>query len=368
MVLPETCLMPEPTGFVSSNRRYEQWLNDQLGTELVKADLVTKREKMGRGACPFLRATYWRWAETVLAACPKLAELNPVLSVGDLHLENFGTWRDAEGRLVWGINDFDETAVMPFALDITRLATSILLAEATSGESFERLCAALLAAYRKGLDEPRPIVLDQHRAELRARMAVPEKDRAKFWNKIAKQRTQKAPDRFQAALLRAMPEPGLVVRTSRRVAGLGSLGRPRWLGQADWKGGAVLREAKAVLPSAWHFAQGSRDAYIRVAESALGRFRAIDPWYSVTDGIVVRRLSPNNRKIEADANGLGKIDALLVEAMGLEVANIHANAGRDAVAAIRSDLRRLPKAWLAAAATTMAEVTRRDLAEWQASA
>ena len=25
-----------------------------------------------------------------------------VLSVGDLHLENFGTWRDADGRLVWG--------------------------------------------------------------------------------------------------------------------------------------------------------------------------------------------------------------------------------------------------------------------------
>ena len=30
------------------------------------------------------------------------------LSVGDLHVENFGTWRDSEGRLIWGINDFDE--------------------------------------------------------------------------------------------------------------------------------------------------------------------------------------------------------------------------------------------------------------------
>ena len=28
--------------------------------------------------------------------------------------ENFGTWRDADGRLVWGVNDFDEAAVMPW--------------------------------------------------------------------------------------------------------------------------------------------------------------------------------------------------------------------------------------------------------------
>ena len=51
-----------------------------------------------------------------------------VLSVGDLHLENFGTWRDADGRLAWGVNDFDEAAVMPYVLDLVRLATSIQLA------------------------------------------------------------------------------------------------------------------------------------------------------------------------------------------------------------------------------------------------
>ena len=43
--------------------------------------------------------------------------------------ENFGTWRDAEGRLIWGVNDFDEAARMPYALDIVRLATSAVLAE-----------------------------------------------------------------------------------------------------------------------------------------------------------------------------------------------------------------------------------------------
>ena len=47
-----------------------------------------------------------------------------VLAIGDLHLENFGTWRDAEGRLVWGINDFDEAWALPYTNDLIRLATS----------------------------------------------------------------------------------------------------------------------------------------------------------------------------------------------------------------------------------------------------
>ena len=51
-----------------------------------------------------------------------------VLAVGDIHLENFGTWRDADGRLVWGVNDFDEAAEMPYVLDLIRLATSALVA------------------------------------------------------------------------------------------------------------------------------------------------------------------------------------------------------------------------------------------------
>ena len=40
--------------------------------------------------------------------CAELRLRREVLAVGDLHVENFGTWRDTEGRLIWGINDFDE--------------------------------------------------------------------------------------------------------------------------------------------------------------------------------------------------------------------------------------------------------------------
>ena len=47
-----------------------------------------------------------------------------LLCVGDLHVENFGVWRDAEGRLVWGVNDFDEACEAAFAGDLVRLLAS----------------------------------------------------------------------------------------------------------------------------------------------------------------------------------------------------------------------------------------------------
>ena len=83
---------------------------------------------MRDSAFAFLRATYWRWAETILEVCPDLANAPAVLAVGDTHLENFGTWHDGEGRLVWGVNDYDEAAEMPYILDLVRLATSATLA------------------------------------------------------------------------------------------------------------------------------------------------------------------------------------------------------------------------------------------------
>jgi uncharacterized protein (DUF2252 family) len=107
-----------------SARAYEQWLKVQLGGDLVAADLARKHDKMHASAFVFFRATYWRWAETILDICPEFADAPSVLAVGDIHLENYGTWRDAEGRLAWGVNDFDEAAEMPFALDLVRLAAS----------------------------------------------------------------------------------------------------------------------------------------------------------------------------------------------------------------------------------------------------
>src|SRR6266576_50249 len=80
-----------------SVRAYERWLRAELKGQLVEKDVERKRKLMRQGPFPFLRATYWRWSETILDTCPDLADAPKVLAIGDIHIENYGSWRDAEG-------------------------------------------------------------------------------------------------------------------------------------------------------------------------------------------------------------------------------------------------------------------------------
>ena len=98
--------------FRGDNEAYEAWL--RLRCQVVEADLEHKHEKMKKDSFTFLRATFFRWAKTIEKICSDLSDAPAVLSVGDTHVENFGTWRDAEGRLVWGVNDFDEAALIQY--------------------------------------------------------------------------------------------------------------------------------------------------------------------------------------------------------------------------------------------------------------
>src|SRR3954447_8872980 len=246
---------------------------------------------MKEGAFPFLRATYWRWAQIIPQQCPELKNAPQVLAVGDIHLENYGTWRDAEGRLIWGVNDFDEAAVMPYALDLVRLGTSAVLG-CPHFDTAEDICTNIVRGYARGLADPHPIVLDHDYAWLRRLVVVPNKERAHFWEKMSALKLPKKPpaERFLRALRNAMPAPGLEITYARRTAGAGSLGRPRFVGLAQWRGAPVVREAKAALSSAWTLPKGREKQKLRCYEIATGTFRAPDPWYAVADNVVVRRL------------------------------------------------------------------------------
>ena len=121
---------------------------------VVETDLQQKHDEMAASLFAFMRATFYRWASLWLEVCPELAKTPPVLAVGDLHVENFGTWRDAEGRLVWGVNDFDEVARMPYAVDLTRLATSAVFAKRENGLAIDPADAAtaVLEGYSEYLE------------------------------------------------------------------------------------------------------------------------------------------------------------------------------------------------------------------------
>lgn len=144
---------------VDSTSSYERWLGRQI--DIVRADLETKHELMAESAFVCFRGTYYRWLERVADTAPGL-DAPVVAGVGDLHVENFGTWRDAEGRLVWGVNDFDESEELPYTHDLARLAASALLAirEAKVKLDPESATDAILAGYRKRMASGgRPIIL-----------------------------------------------------------------------------------------------------------------------------------------------------------------------------------------------------------------
>ncbi|EST34198.1 hypothetical protein N566_18720 [Streptomycetaceae bacterium MP113-05] len=71
---------------------------------------------------------------------------------GDLHAENFGTYMDANGRLVFNVNDFDEAFVGPFTWDVKRFAASVALlgyAKALSDEQITSLVCTYAGAYQE---------------------------------------------------------------------------------------------------------------------------------------------------------------------------------------------------------------------------
>jgi uncharacterized protein (DUF2252 family) len=148
-------------GIVQSTQAYESWLRGQLGADLVEGDLLRKHMKMRSSSFSFLRATYWRFSETILDICPDAAAAPKVLAIGDTHLENFGTWRDVEGRLVWGANDFDDAAVMPYALDLIRLTASTLLAVTEGGPPAQTIAASVLTGYLRSLQSPAAVILER---------------------------------------------------------------------------------------------------------------------------------------------------------------------------------------------------------------
>ena len=250
-----------------ATKDYEAWLGER--TTPVEADLEAKHTLMARDAFSFLRGTFYRWAQVWPKACEALTKTPPVLAVGDLHVENFGTWRDTDGRLVWGINDFDEAYTMPYANDLVRLATSALLAAQESKLSLKPdvACAAILAGYEEAVTAGGgPFVLAEHHAWLRQMAQGALGDPVTFWEKMGKPPELKdgLPASAQEAMESQMPEPLPKYRVARRRAGVGSLGHERFVAVADWSGGQIAREAKALVPSGYLWAIGENKGPIEV--------------------------------------------------------------------------------------------------------
>ena len=344
--------------------QYERWLASQM--RLLPADLRLKHEWMREDPFPFLRATFYRWAQVWPEAAAPWATGPKVLSVGDLHIENFGTWRDAEGRLVWGVNDFDEAYPLPYTNDLIRLATSAFLAVDQIDLSPKRAAAEILRGYEAALrDGGGPFVLVDRATPLRVMVRHRLKEPQKFWKKLKRFAPCHGPlpKGSRQAIDTILPKPPIRLRFSHRIAGLGSLGRERFMGLGTWQGGNIAREAKPLALSACVFAGGSHcnRTYLEVA--VRGAVRTQDPYWKPVGAWIARRLSPDCFRLELDHLPKDRDEMHLLYSMGWETANIHLGSGK--AAEIRRDLGRKPARWLFQAAAAMEKQVLLDWRDWR---
>jgi hypothetical protein len=350
-----------------ATRLYEAWLTTQ--TVLVAKDLALKHVLMKRDAFSFLRATFYRWMQVWPAVCADIVTAPVLQAIGDLHVENFGTWRDREGRLIWGINDFDEVYPLPYTNDLVRLAVSANVAIETKHLSIKPKDAydAILTGYTEGLKSGgRPFVLSEHHRWLRDIATNALRDPVGFWQKIEALPLAKGTISKSAttALDHLMPEAGLSYSLRRRVSGLGSLGRPRFVALADWQGGKIAREAKALALSACAWAREGHGLTTIFYQFMLDHaVRSRDPFVRMEGSWLVRRLSPYCSRIELTTLPRKRDEGKLLYAMGFETANVHLGSPK-AITAIQRDLARRKATWLRGAAKAMTRATFTDWKNW----
>jgi uncharacterized protein (DUF2252 family) len=240
--------------------------------------LAMKYRKLRESPFLFLRGTchlfYARLPkEKVLAAGP-VAWIS-----GDLHFENFGTYKGANRLVYYDINDFDEAVLAPVTWELARLLASILVArEALHLEpaGATRLCQSVIDAYAQALVTGKAGWIDRDTATgpvQRLLQGLRERKRAQFLDrrttlkgrtrsircdgKHALEATQEQKrhaiglvDKHASGVDR--PEFFKVLDVARRIAGTGSLGVERYVVLVEGKGfpaGNYLLDLKLASPS-----------------------------------------------------------------------------------------------------------------------
>ena len=347
----------------------EKWVASCI--PLDRAALLFKHRQMALGLFPFLRATFYRWAQIWHEVAEEAAVAPTLLAVGDLHIENYGTWRDIEGRLIWGINDFDEAYTMPYTMDLARLAASAHAAAIEEHIALRPRVAseAILEGYRDALKAGgRPFVLAENHRWLRKIALNRLRDATVFWQKLEQLQKSRVrlPRDVESQLRKLLPDHSLPCEKKSRMSGLGSLGHTRVVLLGQWHGCYVAREAKELTPSACVWARGKSAEnkpahYGEILDRAV---RVPDPFVRPYDGWLLRRLAPDCSRIELVSLPGSRDEERLLYSMGWETANVHFGTPR-VIPAIKRDLAKRPGNWLHKAAKAMLRATERDWREWK---
>lgn len=232
--------------------------------------LVLKYRAMGASPFVFLRGTCHLFYAR-LPEAPVLRDAPCVWACGDLHLENFGSYRGDNRLVYFDITDFDEAALAPLSWDLVRLLTSVLCAATELGLTrtpARAMCRVLTDSYAQALAEGSPrwierdvatgpvkTLLDglrerrridfldsrtERRGNKRRRLRIDGK-RALGASEAERARVAQLIGRF--AKRQDNPEFYDVIDIARRIAGTGSLGLERYVVLVAGKGGVAKRDA-----------------------------------------------------------------------------------------------------------------------------
>jgi hypothetical protein len=341
---------------------YETWLGEQI--PVVAGELDRKHVEMSAHEYRFLRGTYYLWLVRVGELLPDVLARPQVPIVGDLHVENYGTWRDQSQIRRWGVNDFDELARGSWLLDLLRLATSAVLAPHIALPDKD-ICAIVLSAWLDG--DAREAVDLKEKGAGHLRALVPEFASAQaFYASLANEAPATGAPPAVAASAAQVAEPGWQPTWHEHVAGTGSLGHRRVVGVGPAGDGTMhAREAKQLGPgtAVWAASHVSGlpvpddrlyPVAMRAVSGPAGAAR-VDDWQ-------IRDLAPDVVRIEL--SGLAHRDTeRLLRSMAKAVADVHGSEPA-ALTAARADAASLPDGALHEAVRQMVKSTRADFAAY----
>lgn len=241
--------------------------------------LAMKYAKMAQSPFIFLRGACHLFYD-ILPDSPLFRDAPLAWCCGDLHFENFGSYKGDNRLVYFDINDYDEAALAPFTWDIIRLLTSIQCgADALNTTHAETLAVSqsCLDAYRNALIIGKDLWVERDTSVglvSTLLTTLQGRERAAFLDKrtirknhrrflmldgikalpasdLQKKTVTDFMDRFAAT----QPNPKFfeVLDIGRRIAGTGSLGLERFVILVEGKGspdGNYLLDIKEAKPSA----------------------------------------------------------------------------------------------------------------------
>ncbi|MCU6435479.1 DUF2252 domain-containing protein [Undibacterium sp. Jales W-56] len=341
--------------------------NFNLGRDQDRLEM--KYRKMRSNAFVFMRGTCHLFYDRLPRE--KILDRAPLTwCCGDLHLENFGSYKGDNRLAYFDINDFDEAALAPLTWDLVRLVSSILIGSINLGVTKKEasfLSKTFLESYRISLVHGKSYWIERETAIGKIRVLldnVRERTRADFLNKrtkIYRGKRQLKIDgqkalpvssnqfdlihQFMSVFAKKQVDPTFFepIDVAKRIAGTGSLGVERYIILINGKGhpdGNYLLDLKEALPSSliphltvkqpkWK-TESFRTVELQHRMQAVS-MAFLQPVKIKKTDYILRALQPSEDRIILDrsVNSLNELEQIL-QAMGNIVASAHIrSAGRN---------------------------------------